>query len=238
MYTVEDRVKISDCDASGLLTPLSMLRMMGDCSQFWTESEPKFDEWLDGVDHTMVITSRQMDVFFRPAFGERLKIETRIYKMKSMLGYRNTCIYTAAGEMVAAAWGVGAFIDMHTGKAVRVPKDIIESLTIDEKVEMEYASHRIEIADEGGIAAEPVKVTRSMLDFNKHMNNAQYARVASDLMEDSFTFNRLRMEFRSQARYGQQVYPVIFENGSNRVIDLRDEEGNAFTTVSFETVER
>ena len=92
MYEMQRVVTSSDCDQNGIQSVVSVVTMMQDCSGLWIESEPVVFDWLQREHLALVITSRQLDIYRRPLYRERLRVRTQVYQLKGPLGYRNTML--------------------------------------------------------------------------------------------------------------------------------------------------
>ena len=75
---------------------------------------------------------------------------------------------------------------------------------------MNYGDRRIILPREGGEAQEPYNVLRADNDYNKHMNNANYVRIAMELLPEGFEVKCLRVEDRVAAKLGDVLVPVVY----------------------------
>ena len=57
-------------------------------------------------------------------------------------------------------------------------------MKLDPQLEMNYKDRRIILPKEGGEVLDPVRVLRADIDYNRHMNNANYVRVAMELLPE------------------------------------------------------
>lgn len=236
MYQIERIVASSDCDQTSIQSAVSIVTMMQDCSGLWIESEPIVWDWMKANDFALVITSRQLDILRRPAYMERLTVRTSVYQFKGPLGFRNTIIYDAKDKPVAVSWCTGPFIDLRAGKLARPPKDVAASMTIDPKFEMEYLPRKIALPDASAFAEhEPVDVMPSDIDYYHHVNNAQYVRMACDILPRDYAWNRLRIEYKSQAKLDAQIHPKTCKTDDAYFVVLEDDAGKPYAELEFST---
>lgn len=233
MYSTPRIVTSSDCDQSGYQTPTSMVTMMQDCSGLWLESEPAIDDYIIKNKLALIITSRQLDIFRRPLYRERLNVVTSVYQFKGPLGFRNTCIYDEQGKAVAKCWCTGPYFDLNAGKIVKLPKKISDTMLVEPKVEMEYLPRKIALPDEEPQQLSPVPVVPSDIDYYRHVNNAQYVRIACDNLPQEFSWNRMRVEYKSQAKLGMDIHPAIVMADDKVFMTLHDGDNNPFTVMEF-----
>ena len=222
MFTLKYKVTTSTCDVNGRLRLYSALQMMQDCSELWMyESEPAVRKFFDDNNMAQLLASRQVEIIREPLFREELTVTTSVYDMKGMFGYRNTFIYDAEGKPCYKTWSMGAFIDKSTGKLKRVDDDAVSTMNIEPKLDMNYKDRRIILPKEGGIEAAPVTVMRSDIDYNKHLNNTNYVRMAMELLPEDFKVKGLRVEYKTPAKLSEMLTPVIYNSGDTIIISLK-----------------
>ena len=196
MYTLNYKVTTSCCDSEGKLKLYSALQMMQDCSEMWIDSERV------------------------PRFKEDLSVTTSIYEVLPMYGFRNTFIRDAQGQPCYRTWSMGAFVDLATGKLARLSEDAIASLTLEDKQEMSYRGRRIILPKQEGTVLEPVEVMRADIDYNRHMNNANYVRIAMELLPEGFEVQDMRVEYRIAAKLGDQLTPTLYPIDGGYIVSL------------------
>jgi hypothetical protein len=52
------------------------------------------------------------------------------------------------------------------------------------------------------------------------MNNANYVRMAMELLPDNFVVNGLRVEYRVAAKLGDMLVPTIYKNDNVMIVSL------------------
>ena len=210
MYSLKYKVTTSTCDSEGRLKLYSALQMMQDCSEMWIDSEPGVKEYFAAQNMAQLLASRQVEIIRVPEYKEELTVTTSVYGMKPMFGFRNTYIYDAEGKPCYKTWSMGAFVDKANGKLKRVDDATIASMTLEPQLEMNYGDRRIILPRDGGEAQEPYKLLRADIDYNKHMNNANYVRIAMELLPEGFEVKCLRVEYRVAAKLGDILVPVVY----------------------------
>ena len=210
MYSLKYKVTTSTCDSEGRLKLYSALQMMQDCSEMWIDSEPEVKAYFARENMVQLLASRQVEILRVPSYKEELTVTTSVYGMKPMFGFRNTFIYDANGRPCYRTWSMGAFVDKATGKLKRVDDRVANSLIIEPQLEMNYRDRRIILPKDNGETFAPVKVMRADIDYNRHVNNANYIRMAMELLPDVFESKGLRVEYRVAAKLGDTLTPTVF----------------------------
>ena len=67
---------------------------------------------------------------------------------------------------------------------------------------------------------EPIKVLRADIDYNRHLNNANYIRMAMELLPEGFVVRGLRVEYRVAAKSGDMLTPTIYNTDAGIVVAL------------------
>ena len=171
-------------------------------------------------DMAQLLATRQVEIIRVPDYKEELTVTTSVYGMKPMFGFRNTFIYDAQGKPCYKTWSMGAFVDKAAGKLKRVDDTTIQSMTLEPQLEMSYKDRRIILPKDGGEVLEPIKVLRADIDYNKHLNNANYVRMAMELLPENFVVNGLRVEYRVAAKLGEMLVPTIYRHDNVIIISL------------------
>lgn len=212
MFRLDYRVTTSCCDEDGKLKLYSALQMMQDCSEMWIDTEPTVANYFKRENMAQLLASRQVEIIRVPSYKEELHVETSVWEMKSMFGFRNTFIYDANNQPCYRTWSQGAFVDKATGRLAKVADEVIASMNLEARREMNYMERRIVLPQEAVITEhEPIPVLRNDIDYNHHMNNANYVRIAMELLPKDFPVKNLRVEFKIAAKMGDELTPQTIE---------------------------
>ena len=233
MHTYNVEVVVSHVGPDCLMRPYEIVRIMQDASLQWLNTEPTMHAWMKENDILMVVTSRQVDILRQPKLDEKLQVRTSVYNYRSFLGYRNTCVYDEQGQPVAQCWCMGAWVDTNTGKATRVPQQVVDSLVMDDEVPMEKLSHKVKPPACAPVEAPAFTVRRSETDLYGHVNNMRYVRMAWELLPEDFTVHRMRIEHKGQALPGEVIAPLVYTEDGKCTVALNAADGSLFTIVEF-----
>lgn len=220
MYSLKYKVTTSTCDSEGRLKLYSALQMMQDCSEMWIDSEPGVKQYFAEQNMAQLLATRQVEIIRVPEYKEELTVTSTVYDMKPMFGFRNTFIYDAQGNPCYKTWSMGAFVDKVAGKLKRVDQATIDSMNLEPQKEMNYRDRRIILPKQGGDILEPVKVLRADIDYNKHMNNANYVRMAMELLPENMVVRGMRVEYRVAAKLGDILTPTMYQIDDGFIVSL------------------
>ncbi len=193
---------------------------MQDCSEMWIDSQPEVREYFERENMAQLLASRQVEIVRVPAYKEKLTVTTSVYDMKPMFGFRNTFIYDERGNPCYRTWSMGAFVDKSTGKLKRVDDSVAATLKIEPRLPMNYKDRRIAVPADGGTVCTPVRVMRADIDYNRHVNNANYIRMAMELIPEGAEIKGLRVEYRVAAKLGNILSPTLHVIGNGYIVTL------------------
>lgn len=233
MYTFESRIRYSECDSTGKLSLYAMVNYFQDCSTFQSEDLGVGLQYLEERHQAWLLASWQIIVNRFPKIGERVIVGTIPYILKDFLGHRNFFMKTADGEILAQANSLWTLIDMQTMKPAHPTPDMVEGYVLEPRLDMEYAGRKI-VIDEGGREEQPIRVEQYHLDTNHHVNNAQFVNMAMAYLPEGFQLRQLRVEYKKQARLGDELIPYVVETPEKCEIVLRDAAGNVFINTEWQ----
>lgn len=188
MYQFESRVRYSETDSRGRLTPEGIMEYFEDCTTFHSEDVGIGVQFLKKQNRAWVLSFLQIEVNRYPSMGERIVIQTIPYEIKSFLGYRNFIMRTSGDEVLAYANSMWTYLDISAGKPVRASESEIQAYGLSERYPMDYAPRKIALPKRLK-SAEEIVVKPHHLDTNNHVNNVEYVRMARELVQDEHGWN-------------------------------------------------
>lgn len=227
-YTFDGRVRFSETDAEGFLRVENIINYFQDCSTFQSEDLGIGVEYLREQKRVWVLSSWQVDILKYPKLGDKITIGTFAYGFKSFLGYRNFYMQDENGEYLAKASSIWAYLNTETFKPEKPDLADMDKYGIEEKLDMDYKSRKIEIPNELK-TLEPIEVKEHHLDVNNHVNNSQYITMAALCTKQEKRPSSIRVEYRNQAFLGDVIYPYTDGN----VVDLRSADGTSYCVVEL-----
>lgn len=232
MFTINDVVTTSKTAENGHLKLVSAFQLMQDCSELWVESEPILKQYLKENDLTQLLLSRQVEIIRVPKYKEKLTITTRVFEFRGFYGFRNTVISDENGTPCYVTWSTGVVVNNRSGRLSKIENSISEKMTYDDKVEMEYTNRKIVVPTEHKTLLADYGVSKDDIDYNKHMNNAQYIRMACEHLPENFGYNRIRVEYKKPAKYSDRIY-IKKANIDGKLYMMLDGESDNYATIEF-----
>lgn len=209
MFSIQQVVTPSKTDQDGRMKLFSAIQLMQDCSEMWKDSEPAFLSFLLEKRGAQLLNFRYVSVERVPHLGEQLTCTTSVYGTQGAFGYRNTAIYDAAGNPCYLSWSIGAFVSAETGGLMRLPQHVAAQMQLDPQLPMHYGSRKIVLPDAELIPLPDIAVQRNDIDYNRHVNNAHYIRMALECLPAEFVPATLRVEYKRPVAPGAVITPTL-----------------------------
>ena len=232
MYSFDSFVRYSEVGEDKKLTLDGIINYFQDCSTFHSEELQVGVGRLEALQRVWVLSSWQIVIDRYPALCEKIRISTWPYQFQGFLGWRNFTMTDGDGKLLAWANSLWTFLDTQTGRPARVPEEIEKAYTLEEKLDMEYASRKVPMPAEGK-AGEPFSVQKHHLDTNHHVNNGQYIQMAREYVPEEFTIRQMRAEYKKSALLGDVIYPVTASGDGRYTIGLCSEAGKPYAVVEL-----
>ena len=148
MYCMQGKVRYSEVDENCELTWDALIDYFQDCCVAQSEEMGIGITYLSDRRKAWVLNAWQICVNRLPVLNEEIIIETWPYAMKGLFGYRNFRMTDKEGNCLAYANSIWVFVDLDTGRPLKIPADIIEKYTYDEPLKMKEIERKIAFAKE------------------------------------------------------------------------------------------
>lgn len=234
MYSFQTRVRFSEVDSNLQITLPAILTYFQDCSIFHSDSIGMGVADMMREGHAWILSSWQIIIDRYPGLGEDLAISTWAYGWKSFFGYRNFKMEDASGKMTAYANTNWIYTDIRTGRPVKIPKEVSDAYSIEPPLDMEISGRKIPVPENGWIPDSTFAVRKSDIDSNHHVNNERYVLIAQEFLPDDFITRQMRAEYKSSAKYGDTMYPVVTDEGSKITVVLNNQNGSPYAVIEFQ----
>jgi acyl-ACP thioesterase len=163
-----------------------------------------------------------------------ITLGTWAYDFSGFYGYRNFIMKDSEQEVLAVANSIWVYIDVETGKPIRIPKDyaITSGYGMEPPYPMFYAQRKVEFPDEYMIHPS-ITVIKSNIDSYNHVNNGQYIKIAEEYLPDHFMIQTMRVEYRKQAVLGDLLIPMISKTSDSYTVALSDTSQKPYAIIEF-----
>ena len=235
MYEIKNELTFTQCGADGKLKLHEAVALMTDCCQFQEHQESGLKKYLLDKGIAIFLSSIQIDILRMPSFRENISTAVKIYGCKSIYGLRRITMRDESGNLCLIANATGAFFDLNALKAVKVdPEDF--NVKFDDAEPMECLPRKIPVPQTAGTAMPAFEVKRSLLDPNGHLSSPYYFSIATDILPEECSWNRVRIEYKQQAKNGELIFPVLYMLPDKKVVvNMQSQEGISYAVAEFST---
>lgn len=236
MYTYKTRVGFSQVDTDRLLKIEALTALFQDVTCFQGEDIGNGFALLEPRKQAWILNSWQIEVKRFPQFNENITVGTFPTNFKGFIGNRNFVVKDEQDEVIVMANSIWTFMDMEKMRPTKVDEEFISKYTLEEPLPMDYSARKILLPDVQvdewtKVEKEPIKVREHYLDSNMHVNNGQYIQIAAGFFTRGIKYNRMRVEYRNQARLGDMIIPVVYEKENDCIVVLCDMEKKPYAIV-------
>lgn len=232
MYSFKSRVRYSEVGKDKRLSLGALINYFQDCSTFHSESIGLGIEKLEQDGQVWVLSSWQIVVKDFPKLFEEIEVCTWPYGFKGFYGMRNFCLKNRQGEMVAWANSLWIFMDLKSGRPMKITEEQEKGYEPEERLDMDYAGRKLPMPKDG-IPGEPIIVLKHQIDTNDHVNNGQYVEMAGNFLPEGFHIGQMRAEYKKSAKLGDVLIPYINEENGVYTVALCDEGQKPYAVVEF-----
>lgn len=236
MYSYETRVGYSTTDSDLKMTVPAILSCFQDVAIFEAENGKISLDYLSRHHIAWLLGAWQVVVLRRPRINEQVTVATAPYDFKGFLGYRNSTMTAADGEMLIKAASIWTLIDTDARHPSRLTGEMINGYEFAEKLEMNYAPRKISLIGEGR-EEEAFRIRRCQIDSNGHVNNVEYVKLAMELLPESggkcAEIKELRVEYKRAAHDDDLVIPVVYTHENKMQVELDNTDHEAYAVVEF-----
>lgn len=232
MYSFSSRVRYSELDLDGKLSIKALINYFQDCSTFESQSLGLGIDYMKNKKIAWWIYAWNIDIISLPLLGDEIIISTSAYSFKGAFAYRNFSIQDVNKNYLVKANSKWFMYDL--GKRQPIKAEACQVSPYITKTESFCMSpfQRLPRHLENGRYLKAVEVSKYHLDTNKHMNNAVYAELATNCVDD-IKFSNISIWYKRMALYKDIIYPYIAEDADKLIVELNDKNNKIFAYVSM-----
>lgn len=235
-YTFRARVRYSECDSDGILTPFSIVNYMQDCSTFQSEHLGLGVDYLKKVHRAWLLSAWHIIIDRYPRFGETIEAGTFAYEFKGIYGMRRFFLRAENGDYLVRADSLWFQYDTEHRLPVKPEEAMAEPYLRGKEAEdpgmppLEKAVRKLPLP-KGAKAGLPITVLPHFLDSNQHVNNARYI----DLAEEAAGAQRPReieAAYQHAAVLGDVITPYVGKKENDSLtVNLAMPDGKPYAVV-------
>ena len=230
MYTYSKKILFSDIDQGARMSLAGIMNALQDCVNINSESIGKGIDYLLKTRRTWFAINWYIEINRYPKMFEDVLVKTWPYNFTSSMGYRNVIMEDEAGRVIVAADSIWTLVDLDTGRPIRITDEDSSGYDLENKYPVENPGRKIKLPKEFELL-DTVAVKKSDIDYNGHMSNGKYIQLADEYIPEESHPGKIRVEYKSQARYGEalEVYKAI--ESDKTIIKIQGKEDGSVKAV-------
>ena len=230
MYKYEDKIRYSDVDRAGIVPAYQVLNFFQNASTAQSEVVGKGVEYMMSHNRGWVLIGYKIKFNRHIRYDEDIIVGTEPTGFRGFFGRRNYCIMDPEQNYIVKADTLWTLIDIEKRMPVRITEDEFEGYPMGEPFDDVKASRKLFFKSEG-VEQEPVKVLKSFIDNNGHMNNTNYLRVAYEYIPEMSEASEIEIAFVKEAVEGQEMIPYVHEEEDGKGVCFKDADGEVLANI-------
>ncbi len=177
-----------------------------------------------------ILLSWKVKVIKRPKFADNLKVKTWSRLIDKFYAYRDFEVYDENNNLMIIATSKWVFIDIEKGKIIRISEEVSKSYEQENFSVFTNNDFEKLLEPENYLNEIDYKITKNMIDINKHLHNIYYMDLAKEVLPNEISFsneiNEFEIMYKHEIKLGDTV-KVLYSKAYNYyyvVIKNKDED--------------
>lgn len=178
-------------------------------------------EHLNEDSKTWVLSRLKVNLNTIPFSGETVRVETWPCGVESLLALRCFRLWNRNDVLLAQAYSAWVIIDLNSRRPVRIPEEIVRLRpTLYDSFDMDLRTPLPKLSE---VAYEKtLKVRRSDMDINRHVNNVHYIEWGMEALPEEFAesanMKSLEIQFRAECGKGDHIKSQIQSFNTSHIL--------------------
>ncbi len=187
-YTKIFNIPYYEGDKEGYIRPINILKYFGETSG--EETQKLLEENDIELDYGWMLYRWNVEIIEYPKVKESVQVKSWISKLDRFYAFREFTLSDENGKIVAKASTVWLCIDMNRKRPIRIPEEYSDTVNVSGNANFNNFYDFKEELDINSYI--DLKVRRSDIDYNNHVNNAEYLSwILESMTEDIYNDYRL-----------------------------------------------
>lgn len=168
---------------------------------------------LTEMGYTWMLYQLKYKINRLPKGKELVKFKTWVSKWDKLKSYRETNVYDEDGNLLVASTTVWLVVDIEKNRAIKVPEEISRPYIVEGNVNFESMKNFDKNLIDG--LGEEIKIYKSDIDYNHHVNSGVYLRWIVDSVEISDEkLKEIEIYYGAQVFYDSKVESRMIQSGN------------------------
>lgn len=230
-------IGLRDLEKKNKLSNTALLGYLEDMGGFHSNLVGNGLNDIEKVKHTWILLGWKIKLFSRPMYTDTLKIKTWSRKMDKIYAFRDFEIFDENNTKIGIATSKWVYVNIDTGRITKTT----------EELENKYGTENIKVFEEEDLEKLKVpetflaeceyKITKDMIDINKHVHNIYFLDIAKEVIPEEVyygnDFNYFEIMYKKEIKYGETVKCLFAEEEAYYTIVIKDKENNIHSIIKL-----
>lgn len=222
-------IGLSDINTEKELTNTCLLKYLEDVAGLHSELAGYGVTDNNITRKSWILLSWKVEIRKRPLINDTLCIKTWSRCIDKFYAFRDFEVRDQYDEVICIATSKWVFIDIDKGKLVKVSDEIAEKYKPESNSKV-FEEHDLEKLKDPGNYINTVnfKITRNLIDINKHLHNIYYLDIAKEaLPEDiglSNELNHFEIMYKKEIKLGESVKALYSKENDYHYVTIKNED--------------
>lgn len=233
-YSFENKIRFSETGDNERLSVGNIIDYMQDCTNYHSESLGAGIKHQIEMERAWILNSWQIRINGDIRLGDTIRTTTWPCGFDKVCGYRNFTMVNVERpqELLVEAESTWVMMDVKKGRISRIEDKDTEMYECEPELSGDLKKMKIQPGTEY-VEQTCFIVRRYQLDFNGHMNNSWYVKIAEEYVPEDENITFVRVEYKKSARLGDTVIPFVYCDDYRYLVELRDKNGKVYAEVEF-----
>lgn len=222
-------VGLSDINPLKELTNTCLLRYLEDVAGLHSEIAGYGVTDMNTTRKSWILLSWKVEVKKRPLVNDTLVIKTWSRCIDKFYAFRDFEVRNQYNEVICIATSKWVFMDIDKGKLVKVTEEVSEKYKqeVNFKVFEEPDLEKLK-EPENYLSVTNFKITRNLIDINKHLHNIYYLDIAKEALPENIglsnELNNFEIMYKKEIKLGENVKAFYSKEDEYHYITIKSED--------------
>ena len=199
------RVKLYDVDLNKNLTPASFFRILQETAgehHVATRNTSILDSYLQGYSWILVRAKYRFSRL--PRYQESITIRTWLSDIQRIKAIREYQVFDKSGQLIGSAKKLWAFFSVEKLRPAAIPEEVFKGWPTHSSTTLEFARNFSTELEDIDYQVQ-LRVRRSDLDYNQHVNNIFYVQWVREVLPVKMENNgviEMESKFLAESKFG------------------------------------
>ncbi len=225
----EFTVGLSDINQLNELSNSFFLRYLEDIAGFHSEMVGYGITDMKNTRRSWILLAWKVEIKNRPLVNDTLTIKTWSRSIDKFYAFRDFEVKNQYDETIAIATSKWLFVDIDKSKLVKVTNEVIDAYKQENiSVFNEYDLPKLTEPENSYISEINFKITRNMIDINKHLHNIYYLDIAKEALPEDIAFsnelNSFDVMYKKEIKLGDMIKAFYTKQEDYHYVVIKDQE--------------